>query len=191
MSAWEKLLAEAGSEEIKIILGWILNLRTLTIALPDNKYVAWKVAILEILEAGHTSFKKLEQMIGRLVHLGIVLPSIHHFMSRLRELLRKSANRRRVNLNTNVIEDLKLMLFFLEEAHIGVDMNLLVYRKPTKIYRSDSCPAGLGGYSSDGFAWRFYIPLWLKFRASNNLLEHLAAVITPWIDIIAKRLGVK
>ena len=84
-------------------------------------------------------------------------------MSRLRELLRKSANRRRVNLNTNVIEDLKLMLFFLEEAHIGVDMNLLVNRKPTKVYRSDSCPAGLGGYSSDGFAWRSYIPLWLKF----------------------------
>ena len=67
-------------------------------------------------------------------------------------MLRKSANRRKVNLNTNVIEDLKLMLFFLEEAHIGVDMNLLVYRKPTKVYKSDSCPAGLGGYSSNGFA---------------------------------------
>ena len=49
-------------------------------------------------------------MIERIVHLGIVLPSIHHFMSRLRELLRKSANKRRVNLDTNVIEDLKLML---------------------------------------------------------------------------------
>ena len=128
-------------------------------------------------------------MIGRLVHLEIFIPSIHHFMSKLRELLRKSENRRRINLNTNVPEDLKLMLFFLEEAHIGVDMNLLVYRKPTKVYRSYAFPAGLGGYRSDGFAWRFYIPLWLKFRASNNLLEHLAAVITPWIDIISKRLG--
>ena len=189
MAAREKLLAEAGAEEIKIILGWILNFRTLTIALPENKYVAWKVAILGIMEAGNTYLKELEQMIGRLVHLGIILPSSHHFISRLMELLRKSAKRRRINLNTNVIEDLKLMLLFLEEAHIGVDMNLLVYRKPTKVYRSDSCPAGLGGYSSDGFAWRFYIPLWLKFRASNNLLEHLATVITPWIDIIAKRLG--
>ena len=126
MTEWAKLLAEAGAEEIKIILGWILNFRTLTIALPDNKYVAWKVSILEILEAGHTSFKKLKQMIGRLVHLGIFLPSIHHFISRLRELLRKSANRRRINMNTNVIKDLKLMFFFLEEAHIGVDMNFLV-----------------------------------------------------------------
>ena len=68
MAALAKLLSEAGAEEIKIFLGWILNFRTLTIALPENKYVAWKVAILEILEAGYTSFKKLEQMIGRLVH---------------------------------------------------------------------------------------------------------------------------
>ena len=48
-------------------------------------------------------------------------------------MLRKSANRRGINLNTNVIEDLELM-FFLEEAHIGVNMKLLVYRKPTKVY---------------------------------------------------------
>ena len=135
MAAGKKLLAKAGAEEIKIILGWILNFRTLTIALPENKYIAWKVAILEILEAGNTSFKKLEQMIGRLVHLGIFLPSFHHFMSRLRELLRKPANRIRINLNNNVIEDLKSMLFFLEEANIGVNMKLLVYRKPKKIYR--------------------------------------------------------
>ena len=57
MAAKVKLLADAGAEEIKIILVWILNLRTLTIALPENKYVAWKVAILEIPDAGNTSFK--------------------------------------------------------------------------------------------------------------------------------------
>ena len=76
-----------------------------------------------------------------------------------------------------------------KKNNIGVDMNLLVYRKLTKVYRSDSCPVGLSGYSSYGFAWIFYIPLWLNFRTSNNLLEHLATVITPWIDIIAKILG--
>ena len=67
-------------------------------------------------------------------------------------------------MNDMVIEDLKLMLFFLEEAAKAVDKNILVYRKPNKIYRSYSCSAGMGGYSSDGFAWRFYIPLELKFR---------------------------
>ena len=50
------------------------------------------------------------------------------------------------------------------------------------------CPAGLGGYSDSGFAWRWYLPSHLLFRASNNLLEHLAAIITPWVDIIRGRL---
>ena len=63
-------------------------------------------------------------------------------------------------------------------------MNLLVFRKPVKVYRSDSCPAGMGGYSSDGFTWRWYIPEDLKFRASNNLLEHLGSIVTPWIDML-------
>ena len=84
MVAWEKLLAKASAEEIKIIMGWILNFRTLTIDLPKKKYVTWKVAIIKIPKAENASFKELEQMIGIIVHLGIFLPSIHHFMSRLR-----------------------------------------------------------------------------------------------------------
>ena len=119
MAARAKHVAEAGAEEIKIILGWILNFRTLTIALPENNYVAWKVAILEIMEAGKNSFKKLGQMIGKIVHLGIILPSINHFVSRLRQLLKKTANRKRINLNTNMIKDLKLMIFLGGRTHLG------------------------------------------------------------------------
>jgi hypothetical protein len=67
-------------------------------------------------------------------------------------------------------------------------MNTIAYHCPTHAYRSDSCPAGLGGYSDKGFVWRYYLPQYLKFQASNNLLEHIAAIITPWVDIIAGRL---
>ena len=83
MANLEFFLAKTGAAEIKIILDWVFNFRTLTIALPEKRYFDWKEAILGILEAGNTSFKELEQMIGRLVFLGFVLPSIHHFMSRL------------------------------------------------------------------------------------------------------------
>ena len=96
-----------------------MNFITLTIALPENKYISWKEDILEILEAVNTSFKEPEKMIGRLVHLGIVLPSIQYFIKRLRELLRKAANRRRINLNTDVNEDLKLMLFSWRKHTLG------------------------------------------------------------------------
>jgi hypothetical protein len=68
-------------------------------------------------------------------------------------------------------------------------MNLLGFRSPDRIYYSDSCPAGLSGYSNQGFTWRFSIPDNLLFRASNNLLEFLAAIIMAWIDIISGQLS--
>eukprot|EP00957_Ditylum_brightwellii_P179034 13637589-Ditylum_brightwellii.AAC.1 len=74
------------------------------------------------------------------------------------------------------------------EENIGRLKIYFFFQKPTHVYRLDSCPWGLGGYSHEGWAWRFYIPDRLQFRASNNVLEYIAAVITPWIDIIAGRL---
>ena len=92
------------------------------------------------------------------------------------------------HINHMTTSDVHLMLYLIKKIHKGINMNQIAFRKPTHVYRSDSCPAGLGGYSHEGFAWRFKIPINLQFWASNNLLEHLAAVITPWVDIIAKRL---
>jgi hypothetical protein len=56
------------------------------------------------------------------------------------------------------------------------------------LYRSDSCPAGLGRYSDSGFAWRYYLEPAHQFRATNNLLEHISTIITPWVNIIWGRL---
>ena len=189
MAARQKLFAEGALEERKIILGWLFDFRRLTIELPENKFVAWSDNISSILAASKTTPKELEQVIGRLGHLSTVVPMIHHFLSRLRDLHFRSKNRRGVALTTNCVRDLELMLVFLRKARKGVDMNLIAYLAPTHVYYSDSCPAGLGGYSKDGLAWRFYIPPDLRFRASNNLLEFIAAIITPWIDIIAGRLN--
>eukprot|EP00957_Ditylum_brightwellii_P047026 3570475-Ditylum_brightwellii.AAC.1 len=118
----------------------------------------------------------------------MVLLHVHHFMSRLRELFERSKNRKCIKIRGDCLKDLRLMLIYLEKASEGVSLNMIVHRKPTHVYRSDSCPNGLGGNSHQGYAWRFYLPEELKFRTSNNLLEHMAAVITPWVDIKAGRL---
>ena len=81
------------------------------------------------------------------------------------------------------------MQFFLGKSREGIDMNMVAYLKLSHVYRSDSCPFGLGGYSAKGWALRWYLPKELLFRASNNLLEHLAAIITAWIDILDARIG--
>jgi hypothetical protein len=188
MEAINKLLAEAGAEETKIFLGWLLDLRRLIISLPENKCIAWTTAINVMLEEGFVKAKELESNIGRMVNVGMVLPKIHHFLGRLRTLHQRSLNRRRVKITDACREDLKLMKKFISTAQKGIDLNLLSYRKPNWAHRGDSCPKGLGGYNHFGYAWRWHIPTKLQNRATNNLLEHLANIIGVWIDILAKRL---
>jgi hypothetical protein len=188
MEALNKLAAEAGATEIKLTLGWNLNLRLLIVALPDNKAIAW-IAELEImLNKKKATAKQLEQNIGRYVNVAMIIPWLHHFLGRLRKLHERALNRRAISVPPSCIEDLELIRKLIRKANTGIDLNLLTYRMPTYVHRGDSCPIGMGGYNHWGFAWRFYIPLDLQNRATNNLLEHLAAIIGVWIDILAGRL---
>eukprot|EP00957_Ditylum_brightwellii_P202408 15330041-Ditylum_brightwellii.AAC.1 len=114
------------------------------ITLPENKFKAWSGAIKLHLKKKTTTTKEVESTIGRLGHLGMVLPHNHHFMSRVRELFERSKNRRCIKTKGNCLEDLRLILVFLEKASEGVSLNMIAYRKPTNAYRSDSCPNGLG-----------------------------------------------
>jgi hypothetical protein len=141
-----------------------------------------------MIERGWTSKAELESNMGRWTHLGNVVPHIFHFLSRLCLLLKRLQNRRQLNINEQCIADLKFLLSVLEKCRDGIDMNSITYRHPTHVYRSDSCPAGLGGYSDEGFAWRYYLPPELQSRASNNLLKHITPIITTWVDILAGRL---
>ncbi len=131
----------------------------------------------------------LETNIGRLGPLGMAIPFIHHFLSHLRDLHSTAIWGRLVKINGKYSKDLQLMLNFLKMANVGVSLNSIAFWQPTHVYRSNSCPAGLGRYNHKGFAWRWCLPENLKFRASNNLLDHLAAIILPWVDILAGRLN--
>ncbi len=101
-------------EEKKTILGWYINFCRLLIKLPENKFIAWTEAIEKILKDGTTTAKVLERNIGRLVHLGLAIPFVHHFMSRLRDLHVTAKKRRGVKINGEHQKDLVLMLDFLE-----------------------------------------------------------------------------
>jgi hypothetical protein len=92
----------------------------------------------------------------------LVVPGVHHFLSHLRELQQLATRRRKIRLSNDCRKDLLLVLRFLGIARQGINMNLVAFRCPTHVYRSNSCPFGLGGYSDEGFAWRFEIPkdLW-------------------------------
>jgi hypothetical protein len=190
MVSRNKLEAEAALSETKTILDRDWDFCRLIISLPANKYIASSQVITNTISSGHVMAKEFESTIGRLGHLALVVPFVNHFISRLRELLwkAKASPRWKTKIPPQCINDLQLMIFFIKKAHEGVSMNQIAYRKPTQAYRSDLCPAGIGGYSHKGLAWRSAIPPDLQFRASNNLLESLAAVIKPWVDIIVGHL---
>ncbi len=114
----------------------------------------------------------------------MAIRTIYHFMSRLCNLQEQAKSRRSITINKECRNDLQFMIGVIKRAYEGINLNIIVYRRPTHVYHLDSCPAGLGGYSDSGFAWRWYLPSHLLFQASNNLLEHLAAIITPWVNII-------
>jgi hypothetical protein len=86
METRSKLQAEAGLEEQKTVLGWLLDTRHLLVQLPKNKFVAWTNLIKIVIQQGTKSTKEVESIIGRLGHLRMAIPFVHHFLSRLGDL---------------------------------------------------------------------------------------------------------
>ena len=184
----KKLLGEGALSEIKVILGWEFDTRRLLIRLPNNKFQAWTNCITKILDENSTNHNTLDTLIGQLTHVSAVMHPLLHFLSRLRSLKFKASRRRSVKLEQKHRDDLEIALKMLKKANNGISMNLLSFRKPTLCYRADACPWGIGGYNSKGRAWRWELPTKLRWRATLNMLEFVAAVIGPWIDIIENNL---
>jgi hypothetical protein len=141
-----------------------------------------------MLKRGWMTHGELESNIRRWVHMAQIIPFAHNFLSQICFLMKRAKLRQTIEINATCRDDLKFILHVLKICNSGVDLNSIAFRRPTHAYRSDSCPRGLGGYSHQGYAWRYYLEPELQFRASNNLLEHLAVIITPWVDLLASHL---
>ena len=64
MAALAKLIAEAGLEETKTILGWEFDFRRMLVSMLENKFTAWSEAISSILEKGVATAKELEKTLA-------------------------------------------------------------------------------------------------------------------------------
>jgi hypothetical protein len=177
-------LAEVTPAECQIILGWIIDTCQLIIALPRNKFVAWTNAIKTLLNMEKITQKELETLIGRLNHAAFIIPLAQHFLGRLRKAMYAASHCRSISLTDEQRDDLKLWLHFLEQAVNGISLNLLTFHHLSHIQRSDASEHGIGGFSATtGIAWRWEIPLKLRWRATLNVLEYLAGYITLWMEI--------
>jgi len=128
IEARPKLITEAGLTEIKFFLRWLIDFCRMTFALPDNKFHAYSIAISEMLKQGCTSKGELKTNIGRWVYLGQIIPTVHHFLSRLRFFKQRTENRRQITINKQCKEDLHFLLFVLGKCNQGIDLNLMAFR---------------------------------------------------------------
>ena len=95
---------------------------------------------MKMPEEETSTAKNIENNIGCLVYLGMAIPFIHHFMSRLCDIHLTAVKRQSIKINGEYRKDLEMMLSFLKMANDGISMNSIAFQKPTYVYCSDLCP---------------------------------------------------
>lgn len=166
-----KTFIEGAPSETITILGWDVDLRSLIISLPQDKLIAWRTDIKDIIKANKLTKKELETLIGRLSHSSMGIPMTRYYLGRLYYnigLYHNDFEERK--LHKPDVKLLKLWISFLEKSAAGISINLLTFRQPTAMCISDACPEGMGGYSvRTGRAWRFKLAHGMKDK--NNIIE--------------------
>jgi hypothetical protein len=69
---------------------------------------------------------------------------MRHFLGQLYQAQFRASTSGWTGLSYNEKMDLHLMISFLDHASQGLSMNLLTFRRPTHIYRSDASEFGIG-----------------------------------------------
>ena len=107
--------AEGAPDERKICLGWLLDTRHLTVALPFHKFKAWSKQITDMMKQKTVSEKLLASVLGRLENVATIMVMMGHFLSNIRYLQIQAERRQHnIRLSQQAREDLNLCLSFLE-----------------------------------------------------------------------------
>jgi len=182
----EKLKGEGQPSERRIMLGWLIDTTIMRVFLPITKAQIWSEDINQILKSNSVNTKMLESTIGRLNHVGYILPTGRYFLNRLRHLLSRCERYGKQQIQKFERDDLLLWLKFLDKASMeGISTDNITFTEVTSHIITDACEFGLGGFNMDtGKAWRYKLPSWMTATFHINLLEFIASVVAIWLDII-------
>ncbi|GFH61799.1 hypothetical protein CTEN210_18275 [Chaetoceros tenuissimus] len=185
----KKLLAEGGQEEIRVILGWLINSREWNIKIPHEKATRWMSDIDELIEKGlhrqKVTRKDIESVLGKANEASFIVRELRFFFSRLRYRLKIAIKYRRAFLQPGEIEDLRLIRNTIEIlSEKGRSLNHVSMTIPSLFLKQDaSTSVGIGGFMDLGYGWRIiFHPEILKFFHINTL-EHMAGVANIWMAI--------
>ena len=121
--------------------------------------------------------KKLENLLGKLNHSNYILREGCYFLSCLRDRLKwaNKAKRKHTHIGKKDVKDLELWKKFLAKLEEdGRSTNHITLTYPNCLCKSDACYKGMGGFTSEGVAWRFWIPAKFQYRVSIDILEFIA-----------------
>ena len=118
-----------------IFLGWQIDTRRFTVALPIEKWKAWSAQIEMLKIKKKLSYKELSSLIGRLNHVCFVIPDARHFMNNLRKMESIAKRKGAVHPTRQTMEDMDLWLEFLKSAKEGISINRIVFRKARQCLR--------------------------------------------------------
>jgi hypothetical protein len=73
-----------------VILGWLVNTRSLLIQLPSDKHQKWTNDISSLISQPRVNKKQMEVVIGHLEHTATIIPMLCHILSRICHALMRS-----------------------------------------------------------------------------------------------------
>ncbi|GFH62146.1 hypothetical protein CTEN210_18622 [Chaetoceros tenuissimus] len=184
---WEKLVAEGKQEEVKIILGWLINSRSWRIFIPDEKAKRWIIDFDDLILKGKKKEriyrKELESIIGKANEAAVIARELRFFLSRLRFRLKCAITHGSAYLHLEDIQDLQLLRRSIEHlATKGRSLNHVSTTLPSLFMKQDaSSTVGMGGFNDLGFAWKIILHPDILDLFHINSLEHLAGVTNIWM----------
>ena len=128
--------------------------------------------------------KELKSVIWKLNHASHIIREGQYFLSRLRYKLAKKLKRKLVQMSINDAKDLDLWKKFINKLQKeGWSINHMTLTIPKILCKSDTCYVELGRFTSEGIAWRFWIPIEYQCWVLINVLEFIAVRVTIWIAL--------
>ena len=138
-----------------------VDTRSFKIYLPTEKATMWSESITKLIKCKtQVQAKQIECLIGRLNHIGLIIPHGRYSLPRLRTLFSHCTKHGAQHIGSRVRDDLLLwqdLIHFVSTT--GVSINHLTYITPDIAIITDACEYGIGGYDViTGAAWRMELP---------------------------------
>ena len=112
-----KIAGNGTPSEQKVVLGWLICTRLFRVFLPQEKAIFWSSEIQNLLDCNkRIQAKTIERIIGKLNHLGFIIPHSRYFLNRIRYFFYKCKSYGPQYLNPRVRDDLALLQHLLKHS---------------------------------------------------------------------------